>query len=226
MSKLKVFIHPLSQPSRAVMMFVRANSIPHEEVFVDLAKGDQFQEEFAKNVNPLKKVPVINHDGFLLTESVAILRYLSRTFPVPDHWFPKDTKTQARVDEYMEWQHLNIRTHGSLFIMEKYMVPRKTKKPVNEAKAAIHLKGFKTCLEQMENIWLKDRPFIAGEKISIADLLAAAEIDETAIGGYDAKDHHEKIREYLERVGSAIHPHYDEANAMLNKLAMKVKAEQ
>ncbi len=30
--------------------------------------GEQLKEEYANNVNPLKKLPVINHDGFLLTE--------------------------------------------------------------------------------------------------------------------------------------------------------------
>lgn len=39
MNKLQVFVHPMSQPARAVMMFVRANNIPHEEVLVDLLKG-------------------------------------------------------------------------------------------------------------------------------------------------------------------------------------------
>lgn len=41
--------------------------------------------------------------------SVAILRYLCREFKVADHWYPKDSKAQARVDEYLAWQHLNAR---------------------------------------------------------------------------------------------------------------------
>lgn len=113
--------------------------------------------------------------------SVAILRYLARTFPVPDHWFPKESTAQAKVDEYLEWQHLNIRVNGTLFFWEKYVVPRNTKMPADEKKAANFLKGYKNCLEQVETVWLKDRPFVGGKEISIADLLATAEMEQTGI---------------------------------------------
>ena len=28
---------------------------------------------------------------------------------VADHWYPKESQAQARVDEYLEWQHLGTR---------------------------------------------------------------------------------------------------------------------
>ncbi|ODN03559.1 Glutathione S-transferase theta-2 [Orchesella cincta] len=226
MSSLKIYVHPLSQPARAVMLFCRANSIQHEEKIVDLVKGAQHNEEYAKTINPLKKVPVIEHDGFFLKESVAILRYLARTFPVPDNWFPKDSVSQAKVDEYLEWQHLNVRTFGTLYFAEKYIVPRTTKQPPNEKRAANFLKHYIAVLNQVETIWLKDRPFLAGQDISIADLLAAAEMEQTVLGGYDVKENHPKLQEYLERVRGGLQPHYDDVHSMLNKIASKMKATQ
>lgn len=41
--------------------------------------------------------------------SVGIIRYLSREFEIPDHWYPKSSIGQARIDEYLDWQHLNTR---------------------------------------------------------------------------------------------------------------------
>lgn len=54
--------------------------------------------------------------------SVAILRYLSRTYNVADHWYPKDSVKQARVDEYLEWQHTNTRPDCALYYLHKVLL--------------------------------------------------------------------------------------------------------
>ena len=79
---------------------------------VRITAGDTKTEEYTK-MNPLQKVPVLKDGDFTLTESVAMFRYLAREKEVEDHWYPRDSKAQARVDEYMEWQHLNIRCSKS-----------------------------------------------------------------------------------------------------------------
>ena len=109
---VKVFADMLSQPARAVTIFCSAARIPHEVVSVRVGRGDTRTPEFVK-INPRMRVPVIMDGDFILTESVAIMRYLAREKEVEDHWYPGDSKAQARVDEYMEWQHLNIRCSKS-----------------------------------------------------------------------------------------------------------------
>jgi glutathione S-transferase len=51
--------------------------------------------------------------------SVGILRYLCREKNVPDHWYPKDSKQQAKVDEYLEWQHLDTRLSCAMYFQYK-----------------------------------------------------------------------------------------------------------
>ena len=51
--------------------------------------------------------------------SVGILRYLCRERDVPDHWYPRDSKKQAKVDEYLEWQHLDTRLNCAMFFQQK-----------------------------------------------------------------------------------------------------------
>lgn len=51
--------------------------------------------------------------------SVAILRYLCHTYNVADHWYPKDSTKQARIDEYLEWQHINTRADCALYYLHK-----------------------------------------------------------------------------------------------------------
>lgn len=54
--------------------------------------------------------------------SVAIVRYISREFKVDDHWYPADSKCQAKVDEYLEWQHLNTRLYCATYFIVKVML--------------------------------------------------------------------------------------------------------
>jgi hypothetical protein len=51
--------------------------------------------------------------------SVGILRYLCREKNVKNHWYPTDSKQQAKVDEYLEWQHLDTRLNCSLYFQHK-----------------------------------------------------------------------------------------------------------
>lgn len=53
--------------------------------------------------------------------------------------------------------------------------------PVNEKKVAEFKERMETVLDQLETIWLKDRPFIAGDHITIADLLAACELEQPSM---------------------------------------------
>ncbi|GBM65171.1 Glutathione S-transferase theta-1 [Araneus ventricosus] len=115
---LRVYYDLMSQPCRALLIFLKRNNIPFESKVIALRKGEHMTPEFAK-LNPFRKVPVLEHNGFVLTESVAMIRYLAKEFPIQDNWYPKDSKAQARVDEYLEWQHLNTRLFGSMVFRER-----------------------------------------------------------------------------------------------------------
>jgi len=45
-------------------------------------------------------VPVLEHDGFVLYETAAILRYLDRVLPDP-RLTPADARRAARMDQLM-----------------------------------------------------------------------------------------------------------------------------
>lgn len=50
------------------------------------------------------------------------MRYICREFKVDNHWYPSDSKHQAKVDEYLEWQHLNTRLHCSTYFLVQVTV--------------------------------------------------------------------------------------------------------
>jgi glutathione S-transferase len=73
---IKYYYDLLSQPSRALYIFLKLAKIPHELCPVDLRNGEHFTEDY-KNINRFQKVPCIvddELDSFKLSESVAIFR--------------------------------------------------------------------------------------------------------------------------------------------------------
>ena len=61
--------------------------------------GETMSEEFLA-LNPKHKIPVLRHGAEVLTESAAIMDYLSRAFPVPaDFYVPDDLWGRARLNE-------------------------------------------------------------------------------------------------------------------------------
>ena len=61
--------------------------------------GETKTDEFLA-INPRHKVPAMVHGDICLTESAAIMTYMTETFPVPDHvYVPDDALGRARLLE-------------------------------------------------------------------------------------------------------------------------------
>ena len=109
-----------SQPSRAIFAFCLMTKIPHVVSEVKVMNLDQYKEEF-KKLNPNGKVPAILDHGFNLYESHTILRYLATSRDCPDHWYPTDFKKRAKINEYLDWHHNNIRLGAGVYFFRKYV---------------------------------------------------------------------------------------------------------
>lgn len=57
-------------------------------------------------------------------------------------------------------------------------MPRLKGEPPNEARVAECERRMKGTLELIENVWLKDTPYLTGDKITIADLLGVCEVEQ------------------------------------------------
>lgn len=76
----------------------------------------------------------------------------------------------------MKWKYITI-----LF---QFLMPKMFGTEVNMKKVADFQSRMETVLEQLETIWLKDHPFIAGNEISIADIVAACELEQPGMLTY------------------------------------------
>ncbi|KAG0726293.1 Glutathione S-transferase theta-1 [Chionoecetes opilio] len=217
---LRLYVDLMSQPSRAVYIFMKKAKIPFQTNLVNLAKAEHRTEEFTA-ITPFQRVPAIDDNGFKLSESVAILRYLCREHKVEDHWYPRDSKTQARVDEYLEWQHLNTRISCAMYFQHKFLMPKMFGTEVNQKKVADFQSRMEDALETFETVWLKGQPFLGGSQISIADIIAACELEQPSMAGYDVCEGRPLLTAWFQRVREACHPHYDEGHVIVNKVRAK-----
>lgn len=164
-----------------MFIFLKLNKIPFEPMVTKLARSEHLSQSF-KEVNRFRKVPVIDDNGFKLSETIAIFRYIVAKNPelVADHWYPKDVQERAKVDEYLEWQHLGTRAACAGYVRTVFMTPlMKWNYKLNPKKVEAAKGILDKNLDLIEKIWLKDpeKRFLTNQEISFADLLAACEID-------------------------------------------------
>ncbi|XP_043505352.1 glutathione S-transferase theta-1-like isoform X4 [Polistes fuscatus] len=220
MTGLKLYYDLFSQPSRALYIFLKVAGIPFEAKPVKLTKLEHLTPEF-EALNPFKKVPVIEHNGFKLIESIAIARYLCREYKVAQHWYPSSSKEQAKVDEYLEWQHLNTRINCASYFFFTYLKPLQTGKSSKPEQIEKYKERMLACLDLIENIWLKDKLFLTGDKISISDIFAACELEQLRLAGYDPRVEWPRINAWMERVQQETKPYYNEAHKLLNNIVQQ-----
>ncbi|XP_043261383.1 glutathione S-transferase theta-1-like [Colletes gigas] len=219
---LKLYYDLLSQPSRALYIFLKVSNIPFESKKINLGKMEQHNADYQK-IHPFKKVPAITHNGFNIIESIAIFRYICREFNVDDHWYPKDSKAQAKVDEYLEWQHLNTRLFCASYFLQQYLTPMLTGEPAKPEKIMPYKERLNDNLDLLENVWLQNTPFLVGSEISIADLVGSCEVEQVRVGGYDPWEGRPRLTAWMKRVSEETSPHYQDAHVFLNKLVNKTK---
>jgi maleylacetoacetate isomerase len=69
--------------------------IDYTETSIDLTKGEQFSEQFHR-LNAQHVLPVFEHDGLRLMQSLPIIEYLDETWP-QEPLLPSDAAGKARV---------------------------------------------------------------------------------------------------------------------------------
>ncbi|XP_006874994.1 PREDICTED: glutathione S-transferase theta-1-like [Chrysochloris asiatica] len=200
---LELYLDLLSQPCRAIYIFARKNGIPFELRIVELLKGQHLSDAFTQ-VNSMNKVPALKDGDFILTESVAILLYLTRKYKVSDHWYPQDLQACARVDEYLAWQHTTLRRNCLRTLWHKVMIPIFLSEPVPPETLAATLAELEVTLQLLEDKFLQDKPFLTGPHISLADLMAITELMHPVGTGYQVFEGRPRLAAWRQRIEAAV----------------------
>ncbi|KAM7350359.1 glutathione S-transferase theta-3-like [Cochliomyia hominivorax] len=190
----------------------------------------EHQSEDYKKVNRFQKVPAIIdyiHDNeFKLTESIAILRYLVECNKISANFYPTDFKQRAKVDEFLEWQHTAIRSSCSLYFRFYWVQEKLFGMPASKKKVNKYCKLMEKDLELMENLWLKETKFLAGNSITAADVFGACEIEQIRCCGYKIENKYSKTYFWIESVRQELIPYFDEAHQVIYFFEKEAKLKQ
>ncbi|MBI3800931.1 MAG: glutathione S-transferase family protein [Deltaproteobacteria bacterium] len=137
--------------------------------------GETRTDEF-KRLNPRHKIPVLRHGSVVLTESAAIIQYLSETFPnSAEVYVPSDAVSRARLNEWCYFVMTELDA-GSLYVVRRH---DGLKQIYGEAPTAVEsAKGyFLHNLAAMSARIGGDNTYLLGDQLSVADILLMTCLD-------------------------------------------------
>lgn len=197
---LHIHGHPLSQPTRAILIFSKLSGVAHDFHLVDLMKRDHLTEEFTR-INPYQAVPAIVHGTYSLWESPAIVTYIADAFDVDNQWYPKDIKIRGRINAYFHWHHQGCREPIAGYLRAKIIGPKFFGAPELTPEQEVPLRAkFDEFFSTFKWV-LSDTGFAARTATAtIADIFAYCEIAQTIMMGLDLAAFPE-VKAWYDRIG-------------------------
>ena len=169
---MKLYVLPPSPRAFKVIALKNHLGIECEMQLVDLSKGDQFTPKYVA-MNPNRKMPVLEDDGFVLWESNAILLYLASKKPHSGLW-PTAPKDQADVLRWLAWEssHFDAESCGMVGFdkISKGVLGLGAADPAFIARGEENFARFAAVLNEC----LRGRKWVTGGGLTIADFSIGA----------------------------------------------------
>jgi glutathione S-transferase len=188
---MRLYDHPASGNCMKARIALRQLEVPFEAVTVDLFRRETRTPEHMGR-NPDGRVPVLELDsGEMIPESGAILLYLAEGTPL----LPGDRLARAVVHQWMFFEQNQI--EASLAVA-RFLVLTGRDEKYRAVTDSLVARG-RGALSSLARGLADERPFIAGEAYSVADIALYAYVHCAHEAGADAREHG-TIGAWLDRV--------------------------
>ncbi len=148
----------------SVMWAVGELGLPHRRHDVGGSFGGIDRPDYLA-MNPNGRVPTIEDEGFVLWESNAIVRYLSRRYG-EGGLLPQGEAHYALADQWMDW----CKTTAFPLFIEVFMATVRTEPAKRDAGRIADVAGRLGQALGILDAHLAGRPYVVGDRLTMADI--------------------------------------------------------
>ena len=197
MSRMIVHGVPGSPYVRAALLTLEEKDAEYE--LAAMALGTLKQEPHLSR-HPFGRIPAFEHDGWMLYETQAIMRYVDAVAPGP-RLQPEEPRAAARMNQLMGITDWYVMRQVSMPITRNRVVAPRFNRPVDEDAVAKAIPDARNCVAEIGRL-LDGHTWMAGEALSLADLLLAPHLSMFAEApeGAQILQEHENLRGWLARI--------------------------
>lgn len=173
---MKLYGAAYSRAGRCIWMLEEIGQ-PYELDPVDPRSGRTRSPEMLK-LNPNGHVPVLEDDGYVIWESLAINQYLAEKTGT---LWPAGAQAHGQVAQWSLWSMTEVEPHLVTMLMHMMFLPEAQRSPaaIDEAKAALGKPM------QVLNDHLAARAYLLGDAFTVADLNVCSVLGLAALLQYD-----------------------------------------
>lgn len=149
---------------RGAMLGLIEKGVDYE--LIDVAPPFKAPQHLARN--PFGRVPVLDHDGFMLYETQAILRYLDQAFSGPALQ-PVDAHEAARMNQILGIiDYYLFQSWSGAIAFERLVATKFFDRPSDLERVEAAVPMARSCAEVLEA--LVSAPYLTGQTYSLADI--------------------------------------------------------
>ncbi|MEL0615960.1 glutathione S-transferase [Cobetia marina] len=186
---IRLFRNPKSGHCHRVELMLALLDIPYETVDLDMANGAHKAPDFLK-ISPFGQVPAIEDNGVFLSDSNAILVYLTQRYDGEQRFMPSDALAAAEVQRWLSVAAGEIAAGPcTARLVTVFGAPFNHEQAIARAHALFDV---------MES-HLEQRHYLVGERLTLADIAAYSYIAHAPEGGASLSPY-PNIRAWLARI--------------------------
>jgi glutathione S-transferase len=182
---------------RAALLTLEEKGAEYE--LAPMALGTLKQQQHLSR-HPFGRIPAFEHDGWLLYETQAIMRYVDAVVPGP-RLQPEEPRAAARMNQLIGIVDWYLMPQVSRTITFNRVVAPRFKLPADDDAVVRAIPEARNCLAEIGRL-LDGHAWMTGDALSLADLLLVPHLSMFAQApeGAQILQEHENLRRWLARI--------------------------